>query len=108
LPLVYSVGLGHAGALHLDSRQIEEILLTAAQSLFAVAVICNLRLSTFEAVVMLVLFLSQLAVPSPSVRYGFALVYTTLGLALLAKNRTDLRTFFHAGLFASLRRSAGA
>jgi cation:H+ antiporter len=108
LPLVYSVGLGKPGALHLDSRQIEEMLLTAAQSLFGVAVICNLRLSVFEAVVLLVLFLGQFLMPSPTVRYGFALVYATLGLALLAKKRTDLRTFFHAGLFASLRKSVGA
>ena len=28
LPLVYSIALGHPGALHLDARQVEEILLT--------------------------------------------------------------------------------
>ena len=56
LPLVYSIALGHPGSLHLDARQVEEILLTAAQSLFAVAVLSNMRLSVFEASVLAILF----------------------------------------------------
>jgi cation:H+ antiporter len=102
LPVVYSAGLLGPGALHLDSRQVEEILLTAAQSLFAVAVLCNLRLSIFEAFVLFVLFASQLLIPSQTVRYGFALVYVTLGIATLIRNRKDLSRFFHAGMRAPL------
>ncbi len=98
LPLVYSVGLGHAGALPLDGRQVEEILLTSAQSLFGLAVLCNLRLSLFEAAVLFVLFTSQLLVPSQTARYGFALVYGTLGTALLVRNWKDLAALFRAGL----------
>jgi cation:H+ antiporter len=98
LPLVYSVGLGHAGALHLDSRQTEEMLLTSAQSLFGLAVLCNLRLSLFEAAVLFVLFASQLLVPSQTARYGFALVYGTLGMATLVRNRKDMAALFRAGL----------
>jgi cation:H+ antiporter len=105
LPFVYSLGLGRPGALHLDARQVEEMLLTAAQSLFGIAVICNLRLSIFEAAVLLVLFVSQLFFPSPSVRYGFALIYIALGAALLVRKRTTLAAFFHAGLRAPLRRT---
>jgi len=104
LPLVYSAGLGAPGALHLDSRQVEEIALTAAQSLFAVAVLCNLRLSIFEALVLFVLFASQLLLPSPAVRYGFALTYTALAVATLVRNRKALSGFFHAGLRAPLGR----
>lgn len=44
LPLVYSVASGHVAALRLDSRQVEEIFLTAAQSLYEIAVLCDLRL----------------------------------------------------------------
>jgi cation:H+ antiporter len=102
LPVVYSAGLFAPGALHLDSRQVEEILLTAAQSLFAVAVLCNLRLSVFEALVLFVLFASQLLIPSQTVRYGFALIYATLGIATLIRNGKDLSRFFHAGLRAPL------
>jgi cation:H+ antiporter len=102
LPVVYSAGLLGPGALHLDGRQVEEILLTAAQSLFAVAVLCNLRLSVFEALVLFVLFASQLLIPNQTVRYGFALIYVTLGIATLIRNRKDLSRFFHAGLRAPL------
>jgi cation:H+ antiporter len=102
LPLVYSAGLGAPGALHLDSRQVEEILLTAAQSLFAVAILCNLRLSISEALVLFVLFASQLLIPSQTVRYGFALIYITLGIAVLIRNRKDLPRLLHAGLRARL------
>ena len=99
LPLVYSVALGRVGALHLDSRQVEEMLLTAAQSLFGIAVLCNLRLSLFEGGVLLVLFVSQLCFPSPTVRYGFALMYGGFSVALLVRKREDV-----ARLLRGLRR----
>ena len=98
LTLVYSVALGHPGSLHLDDRQVEEILLTATQSLFGLAVLCNMTLSLFEAAVLFVLFASQLFFPSPTVRYGFCMVYATLGLAVLMRKRTDALRLFRAGL----------
>lgn len=98
LPLVYSIALGHPGALHLDARQVEEILLTSAQSLFAVAVLSNLRLSLFEAAVLALLFVPQLFFPSTDVRYGFALVYCTLAGAMLVRRRNELSTFLRTGL----------
>jgi cation:H+ antiporter len=104
LPLVYSIALGHPGALHLDARQVEEILLTSAQSLFAVAVLSNLRLSLFEAAVLAALFIPQLFLPSTEVRYGFALVYAALGAAILVRQRSELTTFLRAGLGAHGRR----
>jgi cation:H+ antiporter len=98
LPLVYSMSLGGPGALHLDDRQIEEILLTSAQSLFAVAVLANLRLSLFEAGTLFVLFVTQLFFPSQTVRYGFAVMYLALGMATLVRNRRALGRFLRAGL----------
>ena len=92
LPLVYSLALGHPGALHLDGRQVEEMLLTSAQSMFGIAVLCDLHLSLFEAVVLFILFISQLFFPSTTVRYGFALVYIALSAALLMRKR---RAFVH-------------
>ncbi|MBP1684064.1 MAG: sodium/calcium exchanger rane region [Deltaproteobacteria bacterium] len=105
LPLVYSLGLGQAGALNLDSRQVEEVLLTAAQSLFAVAVICNLRLSLFESGTLLALFLLQLLFPNPTVRSGFALVYVALAVAVLVRQRTNFRALLRAGLRSPVRRT---
>ncbi len=103
LPLVYSVSLGSPGALHLDARQVEEILLTSAQSLFGVAVLANLKLSLLEAAGLFLLFATQLVLPDPHVRYGFSAAYLFLALITIARRRQELRTFFHAGLFAPLR-----
>jgi len=98
LPLVYSVALGHPGALHLDDRQVEEILLTATQSLFGLAVLCNMTLSLGEAAILFVLFAAQLFFPNPTVRYGFCLVYATLAVTLLMRKRSDALRLFRAGL----------
>jgi cation:H+ antiporter len=89
--LVFAVGGGKAGPgtgffnpMHLDSTQVEEVFLTAAQSLFAVAVISSLSLSRGEALALLVLFLGQFGFPTPEVRYAFAIAYIVLAIGLFA------------------------
>src|SRR5207249_4922306 len=52
LPLAFSVGAGAFEALPLDTRQVAEVLLTAAQGLFGVAVLANLALELGEAVLL--------------------------------------------------------
>src|SRR5712692_10908964 len=59
LPLAYSVGAGHLAALPLDSRQVAEVLLTAAQSLFGIAVLASMSLSLVEAGMLGGLFVAQ-------------------------------------------------
>jgi cation:H+ antiporter len=60
LPLIYSFGAGSLLSLPLGPRQHEEFFLTAAQSVFAVALLLRLRFSLASAVVLLALFLAQL------------------------------------------------
>ncbi|MDQ6801626.1 MAG: sodium:proton exchanger [Acidobacteriota bacterium] len=60
IPLAYSLGGGRLGALPLDFRQREEFFLTAAQSLFGLALLLCLRLSLKSAFALLTLFLVQL------------------------------------------------
>ncbi|MDP2726808.1 MAG: sodium:calcium antiporter [Dehalococcoidia bacterium] len=91
LPLVYSVSLGHLGALPLDSRQTAEIILTAAQSAFAVVLLLNFTLSMREAAALLFLFGAQLFFPDPTIRDGFSVVYVLLATGLLVKDRGKLR-----------------
>lgn len=87
LPLVYSLaGAGFKTPLRMDGQQIEEVFLTAAQSLFAVAVIANLSISRNEALGLLVLFFGQFAIPVPAVRIGFAIAYITLAVAMFVLN----------------------
>src|SRR5207302_11293117 len=59
LPLAYAVGAGGFEALPLDTRQVAEVLLTAAQGLFGVAVLANLALELGEAVLLAGLFGAQ-------------------------------------------------
>ena len=59
IPLAYSLGAGTIGSLPLDSRQQEEFFLTAAQSLFGLALLLCLRLSLKSAFALLGLFLVQ-------------------------------------------------
>ena len=59
LPLAFSVGAGAFEALPLDTRQVAEVLLTAAQGLFGVAVLANLALELGEAVLLAGLFGAQ-------------------------------------------------
>lgn len=95
LPLAFSISGGHMGAMHLDSRQVEEIFLTSAQSLFAVSVLANFRFSLPEALTLLVLFVVQMAIPSPTVRYLFAGLYIGLTAFLLLGHRTRRRAVWN-------------
>jgi cation:H+ antiporter len=110
LPLAYSLSAGRAGAMVMDARQVEEVLLTSAQSLFAVAVLANLSFSLKEAVLVAVLFSTQLLFINPAVRYGYSAAYIVLTLLLFLISR-DNRTAFW-GMFrhfasGTLGRAAG-
>lgn len=62
LPLVYSIGARRPGALPLDARQGEEFFLTAAQSLFALALLLRGRLGRLGALALLALFVTQISI----------------------------------------------
>ncbi|WP_294005049.1 sodium:proton exchanger [Sphingomonas sp.] len=62
LPIIYSLGAGRLLALPLDGRQKEEFFLTAAQSLFAVALLLKLRFGLRSAGILLGLFLGQFVI----------------------------------------------
>lgn len=105
LPLVYSAGLGHPSAMPLDSRQVQEIFLTAAQSVFAVIILGTLRISVKDAGVLLALFLMQLAFPSFGGRYAFSAAYICLAVWLVMRDnrRRDLILKAPLRMFEALR-----
>jgi len=90
LPMVYAVSNGSFDALPLDSRQTEEVLLTAAQSAFAVAILASLSLSAWEAGILFGLFAFQFAIPNTHIRLGVAVVYLILTAGLLLWQRANL------------------
>jgi cation:H+ antiporter len=87
LPVVYAVSAGAVSPMVMDDRQIEELLLTAAQSLFAVAILANLSFSLKEALLLFVLFATQLLIPDPRFRYYYAFGYIVLAVGLIAFRR---------------------
>lgn len=95
LPAAYCLSGGHLGAMLLDARQVEEIFLTSAQSLFAVFVLANFTFEWWEAVTLLGLFGAQLMTPSPAARYGYAMAYLALTLGLLLWRADRRRAVWH-------------
>lgn len=92
LPIVFAVASGGFNGLPIEARQREEILLTAAQSVFAVAVLANLSISTREAMAIFLLFWAQFIIGAvvPGSLKGVELVtvsviYLVLGAALLVR-----------------------
>lgn len=94
LPIAYLLSAGefhfNTGGLPLDDRQREEIFLTAAQSIFAIAVFANLRMGKNEAIILFVLFATQLFITSEQVRLYYAVGYNILSIILLIRARKEV------------------
>ena len=109
IPVVYALGAGHLTGFPLDARQHEEFFLTAAQSLFAVALLLRLRLSLGSATILFGMFIVQFAVAwvfehdeAGSVRFltDMAWLYIVLALILFLWNRAGLVQYVRVGLLA--------
>ncbi len=107
IPLFYSLGAGRVAAFPLDARQHEEFFLTAAQSLFAVALLLRLRFSLRSGLVLLGLFLVQFGLAfvlrdnEANVITGLtymAWLYIVLAAGVLVWNRNYLLGYIKVGL----------
>ncbi|HEV8653462.1 MAG TPA: hypothetical protein VG276_29695 [Actinomycetes bacterium] len=102
LPLVFTVASGTATGLPVGPAQREELLLTAAQSLFAVAVLVNLEISVREAAALSGLFLVQFGlaalVPGSTELLVVALAYLVGAAVLLLRARRLLGPLLRDGL----------
>lgn len=96
LPIVFSISAGKPGALILDLRQNHEIWLTAGQSIFAVAILANLKISWFEVLILAVLFMAQLIVAD--IRMEVCIIYLILAAIILIRNRSHLPFLARTGL----------
>lgn len=96
LPLVYAISAGHITPFVLSGQQDSELWLTAAQSLYAVAVLVNLRFGRAEAWLLFVLFLFQLIF---SQTHGYVTaVYIALALIAHIVHRKSLIPAMKTGL----------
>src|SRR5207237_8405155 len=59
LPIVFAITSASHHGLPIDAAQREELLLTAAQSAFALAILSNLSISVREALALFALFWAQ-------------------------------------------------
>jgi len=95
LAIVYSISAGRPLAMPLDERQIEEMLLTTAQSIYAVTIIADLRFSVREAAILFVLFACQLLLTDAVARYALSGLYLVMTFLIIylggAEKRRALR-----------------
>ncbi|HEV3401029.1 MAG TPA: hypothetical protein VG078_04335 [Acidimicrobiales bacterium] len=111
LPIVFAIASGSLDGLPILARQREEILLTAAQSVFALAILANLKMSVREAWALFGLFWAQFVLGAvlPKSAHGAELVavsvvYLVLAAGLLVKNRHRLAPLMRDGLRAPYER----
>ncbi|MBP7148330.1 MAG: sodium:calcium antiporter [Acidobacteria bacterium] len=110
VPIAYGLGLvvhgQHLAAMPLDARQLGEVLLTSAQSFFAVMIVLNRRFELKEAIWLLTLFLAQFGL-SIAIEEGvdparhdalfaieksiFSVAYIVLGTIELVRYRRSIR-----------------
>jgi cation:H+ antiporter len=87
IPLVYFISLlinSKTGKpLILDELQKHEILLTAAQSLFALVIILDMKFKIIDAILLFILFTAQLIIPD--IRLQVSIAYIVLSLILLLR-----------------------
>lgn len=96
LPVAYSLSGGRPQALPLDRMQMEEIWLTAAQSLFGTILLFSLGLGIGEAVLLLAVFLAQFFVPG--IRIEATIAYVVLSIIYLYRYRDRVGAILRRGL----------
>lgn len=94
LPIVFAIASGGLDGLPIDPHTRQELLLTAAQSFFAVAVLVTLSISTREAMLLFGLFWAQFVlgavVPESAgdiERIVVSVTYLLLGSAIFLRQR---------------------
>lgn len=106
LPIAHLAG-GGGFSLALDSRQVEEVLLTATQTLMGVALILALRFSRASAWALLVLFVVQFPLSSTQGRLVLCGVYALVAIAGLIVNRRHLAATLRAPFVGTAIRHGG-
>jgi len=86
LPMVFALASGSLHGLPIEARQREELLLTAAQSVFAVATLASLSLSLREAGLLFGLFWFQFILGAlvPASAHGSEMIIVSVTYLLLA------------------------
>ncbi|GLZ38849.1 sodium/calcium exchanger family protein [Actinokineospora sp. NBRC 105648] len=115
LPIVFAVAAGSASGLPIDAAQREELLLTAAQSLFAVSLLLSLSITVRGALVLLGMFVAQfvLATVLPESVKGvevvaLSVVYIVLAVLVAFRSRRHVVSLLRDGYRTPYRDLAAA
>ena len=106
LPVAHVLG-GGGLSLVLDPRQIEEVLLTATQTLMGVALILGLRFHRAAACALLALFVVQFPIVTTQGRLLLCGIYTAIALVGLIINRRHLSATVEAPFVGRAIRHGG-
>jgi cation:H+ antiporter len=108
LPIAFAIASSSTHGLPLDSSVRQEMALTAAQSVFGVAVLGNLDVSTAEAISLFTLFTGELVIGTalPSTRLAFAIAYVAIGVVILVVKRRDTVALLEDGFRTPYHRLA--
>ncbi len=97
LPLVFAISSGSFHGLPIAPAQREEVLLTAAQTVFALAILSDLGISVREAAALFLLFAAQFPLRAllPESAHGVELLglsamYIAFGLVLIVRHHRKL------------------
>ena len=91
IPLIYSASVGHLAFIPLSNLQVEEILLTAAQSAFGCVALVKLRFNWKEATILFSFWFAQFLFPQ--IRIEVAIAYLVLTVIWLAYYRNQITIF---------------
>jgi cation:H+ antiporter len=89
LPIAYLFG-GGGTSLQLDGRQVEEMLLTAAQTMLGIALILTLRFHRGAAWILLVLFAVQFPITGTTGRLILAACYGAIAVVMFVLHRRQI------------------
>lgn len=104
LPIAYAISSGTIDPLPTDPRQAEEVLLTAAQSLLALVLLINLRMSVTEAGALAVLFFAQFLTPHSIVpRNAFSAMYLGLAALFALRQLIEMRPYLNPKVLVGLK-----
>ncbi|MDT5166807.1 MAG: cation:H+ antiporter, partial [Mycobacterium sp.] len=106
LPVAFMLGGGGA-SMHLDGRQIEEIVLTAAQTLMGVTLLLGLRFQRGAAWALLGLFLVQFPITTTEGRLVLSAVYGAIAAVALVVHRRQLVPTLAAPFAGRTKRHGG-
>jgi cation:H+ antiporter len=114
LPIVFALASGSVHGLPIVARQREELFLTAAQSVFAVAILANLSISVKEAATLFALFWAQFVIGAvvPTSWHGAELVvvgavYLVLAAGYFLRHRQAMPALLRDGLRTSYAHLTG-